>query len=105
MGLKYYDETKYEPLSDLSRKANIKTKNHLMAFYDSSWKYFPYTGISTGAYIFFQGGTIEHVTHVPVPVAQSSAENEYNAVCTTGMVLLHFSMLIHEFLKKICPIN
>ena len=32
---------------------------------------------STGAYIiFYQGGPIDHITHVPVPVAQSSAESE-----------------------------
>ena len=33
--------------------ANIKTRNHLMAFSDSSWKYCPDTGRSTGAYIIF----------------------------------------------------
>ena len=39
-------------------------------------------------------------THVPGPVAQSSAENEYNAACTTGMALAHFRMLIHELLNE-----
>ena len=59
------------PLSDLLGQANIKTKNQLMDFYDSSWKNCPYTGRSTGAYIiFYQGGPINHSTHVPVPVAQ-----------------------------------
>ena len=72
-----------------------------MAFSDSSWKYCPYTGRSTEAYmIFYQGGPIYHVTHVPGPVAQSSAESEYNAACTAGIVLAYFSMLIHEFLNK-----
>ena len=51
-----------------------------MDFSDSSWQYCPDTGRITGAYIiFYQGGKIEHGTHVPVPVAQSSAESEYNA--------------------------
>ena len=46
-----------------------------MAFYDFSWQDCPDTGISTGAYIiFYQGGPIDHGTHVPVPVAQYSAE-------------------------------
>ena len=55
-----------------------------MDFYDSSWKYCPDTGISTGAYIiFYQGGPIEYGTHVPGPVSQSSAESEYNASCTS----------------------
>ena len=61
------------PIYDLLRKASIKTENHLMHFSDSSWKYFPDNGRSTGAYIiFYQGVTIEHVTHVPGKVSQSS---------------------------------
>ena len=47
-----------------------------MAFSDSSWQDCPDTGISTGAYIiFYQGGPIDHVTHAPGPVAQSSEES------------------------------
>ena len=73
----------------------------MKAFSDSSYQECPYTGRSTGAYIiFYQGGTIDHVTHVPGPVAQSSAESEYNAACTAGNSLAHFRMLIHELLKK-----
>ena len=46
-----------------------------MDFSDSSWKYCPDTGRSTVAYIiFYQGGPIDDVTHVPGPVAQSSAD-------------------------------
>ena len=45
-----------------------------MAFYDFSWQYCPDTGRSTGEYIdFYLGGPIEPGTHVPGPVAQSSA--------------------------------
>ena len=62
---------------------------------------FPDTGRSTGAYIiFYQGSPIYHCIHVSVPVSQSSAESEYNAACTSGMVLAHFRILIHEFLNK-----
>ena len=72
-----------------------------MACSDSSWKYCPDTGRSTGAYIiFYQGGTLDHGTHVPGPVAQSSAQIEYNAACTAVMFLAHFIMLIHEVLNK-----
>ena len=72
-----------------------------MAFSDSSWQGCPYTGRSTGAYnIFYQGGPIDHGTHVPGPVSRSSAESEYNAACTTGMALAHFRMLIRELLNK-----
>ena len=72
-----------------------------MDFPGSSWKDCPDTGRSTGAYIiFYQGGPIDHGTHVPGPVAQSDAESEYNAACTAGMALAHFRMLIHELLNK-----
>ena len=73
MGLKYYVDTNDALVSDLLRQARIKTENHLMAFSDSSWQYCTYTGRSTGEYIiFYQCGPIDHDTHVPVPVAQSS---------------------------------
>ena len=89
------------PLSDLLRQSKIKTKNQSMAFFDSSCKDFTDTGRSTVAYIiFYQGGPMDHGTNVPGPVAQSSAENEYNIACTAGMALAHFRMLIHEFLNK-----
>ena len=83
------------------RQASIKTKNHLMDFSDSSWQDCPDTVRITGAYIiFYQGGLIYHGTHVPGPVAKSSAESEYNAACTAGMALAYFRMLIHELLNK-----
>ena len=62
------------PVTYLLIQAVIKTENHLMDFSDSSWQYCPDTGRSTGAYIIsYQGGPIDHVTHVPGPFAQSSA--------------------------------
>ena len=66
--LKYYSDMNDAPLYDLLRQVSFKTENQLMDFSDSSWQYCPYTRRSTGAYIiFYQGGTIYHVTHVPVP--------------------------------------
>ena len=92
---------KYAPLSDLLRQASINNKNKLMAFYDYSWKDSPNTDRSTGAYIiFYQGGPIDHGTHVTGPVSQSSAESDYNAACTEGMSLTHLRMLINELLNK-----
>ena len=45
-----------------------------MHFSDASWQDCPNTGRGTGAYnILYQGGPIYYGTHVPVPVAQSSA--------------------------------
>ena len=75
MGLKYYADLNDAPVTDILIQANIKTKNNLMAFSDSSWQDCPDTGRSTGAYIiFYQGGPIDHGTPVPGPVAQSSAK-------------------------------
>ena len=72
--LNYYDDIKYAPLYDLLRQASIKTKNQLMDFSDSSWKYCRDTDRSTGAYIvFYQDGTTYNGTHVPVTVSKSSA--------------------------------
>ena len=101
LGLMYYADMNDAPVTDLLRHASIKTENHLMDFSDSSWQDFPDTGISTGSYIiFYQRGSIDNVTHVPGPVAQSSAEIEYNAACTAGTALVQFRMLIHKLLNK-----
>ena len=99
--LKYYADMNDAPVTDLLRKASIKTETYLMVFSDNSWQDLSDTGRSTGAYIiFYQGGPIDHCTHVPGPVSQSSAESEYNAVYTVRMALAYFRMLIHEFLNK-----
>ena len=72
--LKYYADMNDAPVSDLLIQASIKNDNPLMDFSYSSWKDFPDTGRSTGAYtIFYQGDPIYNGTHVPGPVAQSSA--------------------------------
>ena len=73
--LKYDEDLNDAPVTELLRQASIKNNNHLMDFSDSSWQYCPDTGISTRAYIiFYQGGPIDHGTHVPGPVAKSSAD-------------------------------
>ena len=53
LGLKYFSDMNGAPLSDLLIQASITTKNQLMDFSDSSWKYCPKTGRSTGAYNIF----------------------------------------------------
>ena len=61
MGLKYYADMKYAPLSDLLMQASIKTEKQLMVLYDSSWNDFTDTGRSSGAYIiFYQGEPIDN---------------------------------------------
>ena len=53
LGLNYYDEINYAPLSDLLRQASIKTENKLMVFSDSIWKDCPDTGRGIGACVIF----------------------------------------------------
>ena len=68
---------KYAHLSDLLRKDSINTQNQLVALSDYIWKDCLYAGRSTGSYmIFYQGGKIDHGTHVPEPVAKQSTESE-----------------------------
>ena len=68
MELKYYVDMNDAPVSDLLRQASIKTENRLMGFYDSIWQDCLDIGRGTGSYIiFYQVGTIDYVTHVPVP--------------------------------------
>ena len=87
MGLKYYADLNDALVPDICS--------------DSIWQYCPDTGRSTGAYIiFYQGGPIDHGTHVTVPFAQYSAESDYSSAYTAGMALAHFRMLIHELLNK-----
>ena len=74
LGLNYYADTNDAPVYDLLQQYSIKNENQLMAFYDSSWQYCTYTVRSTGSY--YQGGPIDHVTHVPGIVSQSSVESE-----------------------------
>ena len=72
-----------------------------MMLYDFISQHFPDTGRSTGAYIvFYQGGTIDHCTHVPDPVAQSSTKNEYNTAWNTVMDITQFGMLNIELMNK-----
>ena len=84
------------PLYDLLIQASINIENQIMAFSNLSLQDFTDTDRSTGSYIiFYQGGKIDHGTHVPVPVSQSSAESEYDVACTEGIALENFRMLIN----------
>ena len=73
MGFKYYSDMKDSNLSELSRQSNIKTDNQLIIFSDYNIKDCPETGRSTREYIIsHKVGPIDHGTHVPGTVAQSS---------------------------------
>ena len=95
----FQDDSSWQDFTHTGRSTgayNIKAENHLTDFSDSSWRDCPDTGRIIEAYIiFYRGGPIDHGTHVPGPVAQYSADSEYNEACTAGMALANFRMLIH----------
>ena len=100
LGLKYA-RIEDSHLSNLLRQASIKTENQMMLFSDSICQDCPDNGRRTGAYIvLYQGGPIDHCTHVTGPVAQSSDESEYNASCTALLSPANFRMLNNILLKK-----
>ena len=71
LALRCYAKIEDETLSEILRQYIIKKENQMMVFSYSSWQYFPDTEIITGAYIlFYQGGPIDHCTHVPGTVSQ-----------------------------------
>ena len=72
--------------------------SELMAFTDASWQDCPDTGQSTsGEFIFCQGGYIHAKSHMPIPVAMSSAEAEYMSACSGGMAAAHAQMLLYDY--------
>ena len=92
-GLRYFANIEDAHISDLFRQAILNTEKQFMVFSDYIYQYCPYNKRRTGSYIvFYQGGKIDHCTHVPGPVAHSSDESDYNETCTTGMALAHFRM-------------
>ena len=76
LGLRYYSKIEDALLSEILIQASIRTEKQSMVFSAYICKDCQDTGISTGAYVvFYQGGAIDHCTHVPGPVSQSSAES------------------------------
>ena len=50
--------------------------------------------------MLYQGGPIDHFTHVPGIISQYSAESEYNVAFTAVMALSHLGMISNELLNK-----
>ena len=72
-----------------------------MVLHDSICKDCKDTVRITGAYIvFYQGGPIDHCTHVTGPVDQYSDDSEYNETRTVGTDIAHFRMINNDLLNK-----
>ena len=83
----------------MMKENNLKIpQNKLITFTDASWQDCPDTGRSTvGRISVLAGGTVDHSSTVPVPVAMSSAEAEYLGASVACMSAAHLRMLVYDF--------
>jgi len=88
-GIKFYPPGSNPPIYDLVKRCQPDfdfDMYPIILFCDSSWQDCVDTRRSTGAYhIYLDGSLIKSATFVPIPVAHSSAEAEYNACAFTLM--------------------
>jgi hypothetical protein len=95
-GIRFYTNVSTSPVNELLRNNTIET-NEIMAFSDASWQDCPDTGRSTVGYlVFYQGGIVAANSHVPIPVAMSSAEAEYMAACAASMNAAVIRSLLYD---------
>jgi hypothetical protein len=79
------------------RSQEIQQTEAFFGFSDSSWNDDVDTGRSTGCFIItYMGGSMDHSSNMPDPVALSSAEAEYNEGCVAFMAASHLRMLLCE---------
>jgi hypothetical protein len=97
IGIKYYHDITQSPIYQIAKSQNIP-QSELLAFSDASWQDCPDTGRSTaGELIYCQGGYVHARSHVPVPVAMSSAEAEYMSACSACMAASHVRMILYDY--------
>jgi hypothetical protein len=95
-GIKYYNDVKQSPIYSIAKERNIPM-SEIMTMTDSSWQDCPDTGRSTaGELAFVQGGYVAAKSHVPVPVAMSSAESEYMSAASGCMTSSHLRMILYD---------
>ena len=96
-GLKFYPLDGNPPIYDLIRRCVPDFQFDqfpIVIFCDSSWQDCVDTGRSTGAYyIYINGSLVLSTTFVPTPIAQSSAEAEYNTCAYALTDAIHVSQV------------
>ena len=93
-GIKFYHDVTLSPVYQIAKSQNVP-QSELIVFSDASWQDCPDTGRSTaGELVYCQGGYVHARSHVPVPVAMSSAESEYMSACSACMAASHVRMLL-----------
>jgi hypothetical protein len=97
LGLTYYSDITKAPVYKMLKDNNITPKRKMFTFSDSSWDDDHDTSRSTGGYlIFYQGGVIDHSSNLPIPIAMSSAEAEYNQCCLACMATGNMHMTLNH---------
>ena len=79
------------------KENKITPSRKLFTLTDSSWDDDFDTSRSTRGYIiFYQGGVVDHSSSMPIPVAMSSAEAEYNQACLECMATGNMHMTLNH---------
>ena len=96
--IQYYSILNTSPLHNTLQEAKIGLNDKLtVTFTDASWQDCVGTGKSTGGYVTFKsGGSIDHMSHLPIPVALSSEEAEYLAASVACTAAQHIRMLNYD---------
>jgi hypothetical protein len=96
-GLTFYSNIEDAPIYKMLKENKITPSRKLFTFTDSSWDDDFDTSRSTGGYIiFYQGGVVDHSSNMPIPVAMSSAEAEYNEACLACMATGNMHMTLNH---------
>ena len=100
VGIRFYHNFNDSPVASLLIQSSIENTRSVITFSDSSWQDCPDAGRSTGCYVILvQGGVVDISSHVPMPVALSSAEAEYNTAAVACMATSHVRMVTNEFMR------
>jgi hypothetical protein len=98
--LKFYSDHTISPFSQYLKDAGYPDLDPASLIYSSDSSFQDEDGgRSTGCYIgMFMGGPIDYNSHVPNPIAMSSAEAETNALTVAVMAGSHTRMILNEAL-------
>jgi hypothetical protein len=96
-GIKFYHDVTQSPVHQIAKSQNVP-QSEIIVFSDANWQDCPDTGRSTaGELVYCQGGYVHAKSHIPVPVAMSSAESEYMSACSACMAASHVRMLLYDY--------
>jgi hypothetical protein len=97
-GICFYSIIKDAPIYQMLLAQKIEEKHLMFGFTDSSWNDDQDSGYSTGCFVItYMGGIVDHSSHMPDPVALSSAEADYNAGCVAFMAASYLRIMLCEF--------